>query len=216
VKFGEKQEPRSGVWFHKTQEVTACLAMPDSAPSTLAVDLHVKYIQSLDTKRNELAYHLTEHLRMNGIYWGLTALALMGHQDALDRQEMIDWVMSCWDDETGAFAPHPGHDPHIHPTLSAIQILLMQDALHLLQVNKIVAFVLALQDPETGSFCGDEWGEIDTRFTYCAVACLSLLGRLDALDVDKTVAWIGRCRTTMADSAWSKAPRAMLRRSGLA
>ena len=52
-------------------------------------------------KRNELAYHLTEHLRMNGIYWGLTALALMGHQDALNRQEMIDWVMSCWDDEAG-------------------------------------------------------------------------------------------------------------------
>jgi hypothetical protein len=54
VKFGEKQEPRSGVWFHKTQEVTACLAMPDSAPSTLAVDLHVKYIQSLDTVRSHL------------------------------------------------------------------------------------------------------------------------------------------------------------------
>lgn len=38
---------------------------------------------------------------MNGIYWGLTALALMNRKDALDRQEMLDWVMSCWDDETG-------------------------------------------------------------------------------------------------------------------
>lgn len=112
-------------------------------------------------RRDELAYYLTEHLRMNGIYWGLTALCLMGHQDALNRQEMIDWVMSCWDDEIGrmvdlarplttirrltrlwhcigAFAPHPGHDPHLHPTLSAIQILLMQDAMHLLDADKIV------------------------------------------------------------------------------
>ena len=38
---------------------------------------------------------------MNGIYWGLTALALMDHQDALDRQEMIDWVMSCWVEDIG-------------------------------------------------------------------------------------------------------------------
>jgi len=92
----------------------------------LLVDLHVKYIQDLDKvrgtldlsaacisetthpcvnlpqKRDELAYYLTEHLRMNGIYWGLTALALMDRQDALDRQEMIDWVMSCWDEDAGA------------------------------------------------------------------------------------------------------------------
>lgn len=38
---------------------------------------------------------------MNGIYWGLTALAMMGRQDALERTEMIDWVMSCWDDQVG-------------------------------------------------------------------------------------------------------------------
>ncbi|CAD6565878.1 MAG: hypothetical protein CYPHOPRED_000081 [Cyphobasidiales sp. Tagirdzhanova-0007] len=160
----------------------------------LLVDLHVKYIQTLDKKRDELAYYLTEHLRMNGIYWGLTALALMDHQDALDRQEMIDWVMSCWVEDIGAFAPHPGHDPHLHPTLSAVQILLMQDSVHLLDIDKIVAFILSLQDPETGSFAGDEWGEIDTRFTYCAVSCLSLLGRIEALDAEKTVSWLAKCR----------------------
>ncbi|KAK9896931.1 terpenoid cyclases/Protein prenyltransferase [Cystobasidium minutum MCA 4210] len=166
----------------------------DSTDTKLLVDLHVQYIQSLDKKRDELAYHLTEHLRMNGIYWGLTSLALMGRKDALDRQEMIDWVMSCWVEEEGAFAPHPGHDPHLHPTLSAIQILLMQDALHLVNVEKVTNFVLSLQDPETGSFAGDEWGEIDTRFTYCAVACLSLLGQLDKLDKEKTVAWLEKCK----------------------
>lgn len=29
----------------------------------------------------------------------------------------------------GAFGSHPGHDAHIHQTLSGIQILVMQDAL---------------------------------------------------------------------------------------
>ena len=48
-----------------------------------------------------MAYHQSEHLRLNGIYWGLTALYIMGRQDALDREEMIQVVMSCWDDKQG-------------------------------------------------------------------------------------------------------------------
>ena len=52
-------------------------------------------------------YHLTAHLRMNAIYWGLTALCIMDHQDALDREEMIEFVMSCWDDEAGQLSSPP-------------------------------------------------------------------------------------------------------------
>lgn len=44
---------------------------------------------------------------MNGIYWGLTSLALMGKKDALNRKEMIDWVMSCWVEDEGKFATCP-------------------------------------------------------------------------------------------------------------
>ena len=88
-----------------------------SSTSDLLVPLHVKYIQSLGEVRacshtnphrltssqskDDLMYHLTAHLRMNAIYWGLTALCIMGHQDALDREEMIEFVMSCWDDKAG-------------------------------------------------------------------------------------------------------------------
>jgi geranylgeranyl transferase type-2 subunit beta len=39
---------------------------------------------------------------MNAIYWGLTALCVMKKKDALDRQEMIDFVMSCWGEKAGA------------------------------------------------------------------------------------------------------------------
>lgn len=91
-------------------QLTDIASMPDS----LNVDLHVKYIQNLDlvgfssslhatytAQKKDLAYHLTEHLRVNGVYWGLVALCLMGHKDALDRDEMVQYVMSCWDDEAG-------------------------------------------------------------------------------------------------------------------
>ena len=51
-------------------------------------------------------YHMTAHLRLNAIYWGLTALCTMKHKDALDREEMIQFVMDCWDDDAGACARH--------------------------------------------------------------------------------------------------------------
>ena len=45
---------------------------------------------------------MTAHLRMNAVFWGLTALCIMKHEDALDAEETIEYVMSCWDDEAGA------------------------------------------------------------------------------------------------------------------
>ncbi|KZT35986.1 rab geranylgeranyltransferase [Sistotremastrum suecicum HHB10207 ss-3] len=143
--------------------------------------------------KDDLAYHLTAHLRLNAIYWGLTALCIMGHQDALDREEMIKFVDDCWDDEIGGYAAHPGHDAHLLSTLSAIQILTTQDALEHVKVDRVVLFILSLQQPD-GSVAGDQWGEIDTRFLYCAVQALSLLGRLDEFNKEKAVAYLRRCR----------------------
>jgi len=161
--------------------------------TSLLVPQHVAYISALGDSKHELSYHLSAHLRMNAVYWGLTALLIMGHGDALDRDEMIDFVMSCWDEEAGAFSAHPDHDVHLLSTLSAIQILLMQNALNRVNVGRIVKFILSLQQP-SGVFAGDAFGETDTRFVYCAVNALSLLGKLDELDVEKTVGYIRRCR----------------------
>ena len=52
--------------------------------------------------KDDLTYHMTAHLRMNAVYWGLTALCIMKHKEALDAGETIEYVMSCWDDEAGA------------------------------------------------------------------------------------------------------------------
>ncbi|KAG7442989.1 rab geranylgeranyltransferase [Guyanagaster necrorhizus] len=159
----------------------------------LLIPLHVSYIQNLGKSKDDLAYHLTAHLRMNAIYWGLTALCIMDHQDALDREEMIEYVMSCWDKEAGGFGAHPDHDAHLLPTLSAIQILMTQNALDELDVERVVKFILSLQQP-SGVFAGDSFGEIDTRFLYCAVNALSLLDRLSDLDIERTVSYIVQCR----------------------
>ena len=74
-----------------------------------------------------MEYWLTEHLRLNGVYWGLTALCLLGNPDALPRDKTIDFVLSCQQDN-GGFGAAPGHDAHILYTTSAVQILVTLDA----------------------------------------------------------------------------------------
>ncbi|KAI1502428.1 terpenoid cyclases/protein prenyltransferase alpha-alpha toroid [Biscogniauxia marginata] len=163
----------------------------------LATAQHVKYIQSLDTRKDEYDYWLTEHLRLNGLYWGLTALHLLRHPDALPRDETIDFVLSC-QHPNGGFGAAPGHDPHMLYTVSAVQILALVDALDELDKRgkgkaTVGKFIADLQDRETGTFAGDEWGEEDTRFLYGAFNALTLLGMMHLVDVDKAVGYIVAC-----------------------
>jgi geranylgeranyl transferase type-2 subunit beta len=67
--------------------------------------------------KDDLTYHMTAHLRMNAVYWGLTALCIMKHKEALDAEETIEYVMSCWDDEAGAHeSPNYNHLFSLPPT----------------------------------------------------------------------------------------------------
>ncbi|KAK5173602.1 Rab geranylgeranyltransferase [Saxophila tyrrhenica] len=148
----------------------------------LVVDKHVSYIQSLDTRRDELEYHLTEHLRISGIYWGLTALHLLHHPSALPREGIVAFVLSCLHPNDG-FGAAPGHDAHMLYTVSAVQILAMTDGFAELEDSvpngkrKVAEYIAGLQQPN-GTFAGDDWGETDTRFLYGALNALSLLNML--------------------------------------
>ncbi|KAJ5392106.1 hypothetical protein N7509_007596 [Penicillium cosmopolitanum] len=170
---------------------------------------HVAYIKNLDTRKDELQYWLTEHLRLNGIYWGLTALHLLGHPDALPRQETIDFVLSCQRDN-GGFGAAPGHDAHMLYTVSAVQILVTIDAVDELEKQgrggkqKVASFIAGLQNKNDGSFMGDQWGETDTRFLYGALNALSLLGLMDLVDVPKAVTYVQSCENF--DGAYGISP----------
>lgn len=161
-------------------------------------DKHVKYIQSLDSEASKQTYEywLSEHLRLNGLYWGITALATMNRIDALPRDEVIKFVLQCYDESTGGFAPFPGHDAHILPTLSGLQVLLTYDALDALseeQREGITLFILSLKC-ENGSFKGDSFGEVDTRFVFTAVYLLQILGKLTKDIADAASKFILSCR----------------------
>ncbi|XP_021745019.1 geranylgeranyl transferase type-2 subunit beta 1-like isoform X2 [Chenopodium quinoa] len=158
----------------------------------LAAEKHVQYVISVEKKKDGFESVVMEHLRMNGAYWGLTTLDLLGKLQVVDQDEVISWVMQC-QHESGGFGGNIGHDPHILYTLSAVQVLALFDKIHILDVAKVTNYIVELQN-EDGSFSGDIWGEVDTRFSYIAICCLSLLHQLDKIDVEKAVNYIVRCK----------------------
>lgn len=74
---------------------------------------------------------------LGGLYWGLNALDILGESDKLPRNEVIEFVLSCQDPITGGFGANVEYDPHILYTLSAVQILLIEDALDKIDRNKV-------------------------------------------------------------------------------
>ena len=64
---------------------------------------------------------MTEYLRMSGIYWGLTAIELIGNLERMNRQEVLDFIKVC-QDGSGGISASTGHDPHLLYTLSAVQV----------------------------------------------------------------------------------------------
>lgn len=160
-------------------------------------DKHAAYIRKVSADTESFEYLVSQHLRMSGVYWGLTAMYLLGVDLKQEPSSvgMVDWVMSCYDPETGGFGGNVNHDAHILYTLSAIQILALYDEMHVLDREKIKLYVKSLQQSD-GSFAGDKWGEIDTRFSYCALSILALLGCLEesVVDVAKAVDFVERCQ----------------------
>ncbi|RVW26789.1 Geranylgeranyl transferase type-2 subunit beta 2 [Vitis vinifera] len=158
----------------------------------LEAEKHVQYILLVEKRKDDFESVVTEHLRMNGAYWGLTTLDLLGKLEIVDQDEVVSWVMEC-QHESGGFGGNIGHDPHIVHTLSAVQVLALFDKLNVLDIDKITNYIAGLQNVD-GSFSGDMWGEIDTRFSYIAICCLSLLQCLDKINVEKAVNYIVSCK----------------------
>lgn len=43
---------------------------------------------------DKLEHVATEHFWMSGMYWGLTAMAIMGKLDQIDSAKVLEWVSS--------------------------------------------------------------------------------------------------------------------------
>lgn len=72
--------------------------------ATFLHEAHVRYIERVSQDTNAFEYLITEHLRMSGVYWGVTAMAVLGaptHELRASQALRIggvplaDWVVSC-------------------------------------------------------------------------------------------------------------------------
>lgn len=159
-------------------------------------DKHVQYVKDLDSSMTQQTYEywLLEHLRMNGLYWGVVALVSCKRLEELPVEEVIKFILSCYDEKRGGFGAFPQHDAHILSTLSAIQILSIYERLEEIEDKRgeIVGYIKSLQ-LSNGSFKGDEFGEVDTRFVYTSVSALSILGELSEEIKELASSFIMKC-----------------------
>ncbi|CAH8549555.1 unnamed protein product [Heterobilharzia americana] len=162
----------------------------DNHPKDLLLQKHIEFLAQCKQKTD----CTTDYVKMSGMYWVLTALDLLDALGEVDKDEIIDVVLSCQKSD-GGFSSSLKHDSHLLSTLSAIQILALFDSLDKVNVEMVCKYVAKLQQKD-GSFTGDVWGEIDTRFSFCAVAILHILGMLskDIIDVEACASYLEQCQ----------------------
>ncbi|KAL6542288.1 hypothetical protein OROMI_023890 [Orobanche minor] len=156
-------------------------------------------------KKDDFESVVLEHIRLNGTYWGLTTLDVLGKLDVVDQDEVVSWIMQC-QHESGGFGGNIGHDPHVLFTLSAIQVLALFDKIDVLDFEKDMTPYIASLQNEDGSFAGDMWGEVDTRFSYIALCSLEILHHLDKVNVERALNYIVSCKNL--DGGFGCTPRA--------
>lgn len=61
----------------------------------LCCHLYQKFLFLALKRKDDFISVAMEYLRMNGAYWGLTTLDLLGKLDAVDVDEVVSWIMKC-------------------------------------------------------------------------------------------------------------------------
>ena len=89
---------------------------------------HRRFVNHVSTDISSFEFVVSEHLRMSGVYWGACALSLLDALSDLDREQIVGFVSSCAH-ACGGYGGNVEHDPHMLYTLSAVQILVLFDAL---------------------------------------------------------------------------------------
>ena len=143
--------------------------------TVLEVDKHAEFIRDYEKKQDPFEAVVTEHLKLNGIYWGLTGrLCSAARRNGPCRHPGLRHVVRT----IAAGSVATGHDPHLLYTVCGANPG---------HVRRTWPY-RRRQGGRVRRGCRTRMarlrrrmGEVDTRFSYCALSCLSLLGRLHDL-----------------------------------
>lgn len=74
-----------------------------SAEHPFLLEKHVAYIDAISNDSESFEFVASQHFRMSGVYWGMTAMSLLGKnlKDAMDTEKIISWVMQCQHESGG-------------------------------------------------------------------------------------------------------------------
>ena len=62
--------------------------IPQNAPKELLMKLHSDFLFKYSDNKEDYEYVMSEFLRINGIYWSLTAMDLLHDRDRLNEDEV--------------------------------------------------------------------------------------------------------------------------------
>ena len=92
-------------WWKILKGHSQCLLASSYLCSEFRCLLFLFFSFLVSQRKDDFESVVMEHLRMNGVYWGLTTLDLLGKLKAVDLNEVVSWVMSC-QHESGILKPH--------------------------------------------------------------------------------------------------------------
>ena len=72
-------------------------------PQPFLYSKQVQYINKVSADKESFEFVVTQHLRMSGVYWGLTAMCLLGRdiKTEMGSDAIVEWVLSCQDAASG-------------------------------------------------------------------------------------------------------------------
>ncbi|RZC50586.1 hypothetical protein C5167_019017 [Papaver somniferum] len=84
-----------------------------------------------------------EHLRMSGAYWGLTTLDLVGKLGAVDRDEIVSWVMQCQHESARCSGHRQAIELFSYIAISCLSLLHRLDKIN---VEKAVEYIVSCKN----------------------------------------------------------------------
>jgi geranylgeranyl transferase type-2 subunit beta len=136
----------------------------------ILTDKHIEFIQKTIQKR-DFNFYFTEPTRLSTLYWTINTYKLLKREDLIQKQEILDFVLSC-KNEDGGFGGNKDYPSNVISTFNALQILFILKQTY--SCSKTASFILNLIQ-EDGSIWNDEFGESDVRILCSGVLSLHLL-----------------------------------------
>ncbi|XP_038887312.1 geranylgeranyl transferase type-2 subunit beta 1-like isoform X3 [Benincasa hispida] len=163
----------------------------------LTAEKHVKYIISVEKRKDDLQSVMMEHIRMNGAYWGLTTLDILGKLDTVDINEVVSWVLKCQHEsdivglqnEDGSFSGDIWGEVDSRFSYIAVSCLSLLNQLEKINVEKAVNYIVSCKNMDGGFGC-TPGGESHSGQIFCCVGALAIMGSLHHIDKDLLGWWL--------------------------